>query len=511
MKKQTITQGTMILIVAGFITKILGMLNRIIVARLLGEEGMGIFMLVQPTIMLLATFASIGLPVAIPTLISRANARQKHILTVSLIIALVSSFIVTLLLFTTARPLAVTLLKDERTFLPLLAIGPLLFCISLSTILKAYFQGEQNMTPSAVSTMIEQVVRTIASIAFVTLLLPRGIVYGVLGIMLASIAGELASAIILIFMFFKNMRLNHKGANLKPPHLNSKHFKDVIDISFPTTGSRLIGSFTHFLEPIIVVQALFRIGYSNIASGKMYSSVAGFALPVLLMPSFVSQAVTQSIVPAISKAYTQKNLVLINRHLNTAFQLSFFTCGLYTAFVMIFPTEIMNLLYNTSTGSEFLFIMAPFFLLLYFQSTFTAALQAIGEAKAAMRASLISSIIKIGLMVILLQIPQLNINGLVIAVLANISILTTWNYFLIKKKVGYQANYRSVINGILIIGITYLFGYYLKLTTTFASNGVLNVLILMFIIAIAYVSLTALCGLFPKQLLGEKHHKKPSN
>ena len=77
MKKQSVAQGTFILVIAGLITKILGMVNRVIVTRLLGEDGIGIYMLIAPTLMLLTTFASIGLPIAIPTLISRANERQK--------------------------------------------------------------------------------------------------------------------------------------------------------------------------------------------------------------------------------------------------------------------------------------------------------------------------------------------------------------------------------------------------------------------------------------------------
>lgn len=508
MKKQTITQGTIILIAAGFITKILGMLNRIIVTRQLGQEGIGIYMLIQPTIILLATFASIGLPVAIPALISRSDSRQKKILSVSLIIAMLSSFIVSVILFFAARPLANILLKDERTYLPLLSIGPLLFCISLSTILKAYFQGEQNMIPSAVSTLIEQVVRTVATIGFVSVMMPHGIIYGVVGVIWASIVGELASSFILLIMFFKNMKQNHLGATLKPTRLSSQNFKDVLNISFPTTGSRLIGSFTHFLEPIIIIQALYRIGYSSQISSKLYSAVAGFALPVLLMPSFISQAVTQSIIPPISQAYTKRNFSLIHRHLNTAFQLSFVISGLYTILVMIFPNEIMNLLYNTSTGSEYVLYMAPFFLLLYFQSSLTATLQAIDEAKVAMKSSLIASIIKILLMIALLQVPRLNILGLVITIIFNIVLLTLWHYFLVKKKVGYRANYRSIINGFLVIGVSYLLGKYLKSTVIISEHQTLNILGLIGLISLGYLALITLCGLFPQQLLSERKKRQ---
>ena len=103
MKKQSVAQGTMILVLAGLVTKVLGMVNRVIVTRLLGEDGIGIYMLMAPTLMLLTTFSSIGLPIAIPTLISRANERQKKILSVSLIIAMISSLMVSIILFFVAK------------------------------------------------------------------------------------------------------------------------------------------------------------------------------------------------------------------------------------------------------------------------------------------------------------------------------------------------------------------------------------------------------------------------
>ena len=508
MKKQSVAQGTIILIVAGLITKILGMINRVVVTRLLGEDGIGIYMLISPTLMLLATFASIGLPVAIPTLISRANKRQKKVLSVSLIIAMISSLTISVILFFVAKPLAVYLLKDERTFLPLISIGPLLFLISLSTILKAYFQGEQNMFPSAISTLVEQVIRISLCFIFIGLMMPYGLVYGIIATILASIAGELASIIILLFLFFKNMRVNHQGASLSPIRLTPTNFKDVLAISLPATGSRLIGSFSHFLEPIIIVQCLFKIGYSSGMSAKLYGAVSGFALPMLLMPSFISGAITQSIVPPISQAYANRNFTRIQNHLDTAFQLSFLPSGIYTVLLMLFPLQFMNLLYNTSTGSDYLVIMAPFFLLLYFQTPLTATLQAVDEATTAMSTTLVSSVIKIIMMIILLQIPNLNIYGLVIAIIFNVIFVTVWHYVIIRKKIGYRANMRSVINGALILGITYLLGHYLIAAVTLTNNSTLNMFIIILIVSFAYLFLILITGLFPKQKITQTFQSK---
>lgn len=508
MKKQSIAQGTMILVLAGLVTKVLGMVNRVIVTRLLGEDGIGIYMLMAPTLMLLTTFASIGLPIAIPTLISRANERQKKILSVSLIIAMISSLMVSIILFFVAKPLANELLKDPRTYLPLISIGPLLFLVSLSTIMKAYFQGEQNMFPSAISTLIEQIVRIVICIYFINWLLPYGIVYGVVGTIWASIAGEFASILILLFLFMNHLHQNHRGATLKPVRLSPQNFKDVLAISLPATGSRLIGSFSHFLEPIIVVQCLFKIGYQSEVSSKLYGAVAGFALPMVLMPSFIPNAVTQAIVPPISQAYASKRYDRIHYHLNNAFQLSFLPSGIYTVLLMVFPVELMNLLFASSTGANYLIIMAPIFLLLYFQAPLTSTLQAIDEATKAMSTTLISSIIKIMMMIILLPIPNLNIYGLVIAVLFNVVFVTVWHYLLVRKYIGYRLNLNAIINAVLIIAITFLLGSYLKSTIIFSPNTTLNMIIICFIMSIAYLFLVIVCGVFPKDKMVDSLRSK---
>src|SRR4051794_17237277 len=107
MTKQTFLQGALILIFAGMITRFLGFINRIVVARLMGEEGIGIYMMALPTLFLVIALTQIGLPVAISKRVAEADAKNdqvkvKQILIVSLIITAVSS-----MFFTTAMIIAV--------------------------------------------------------------------------------------------------------------------------------------------------------------------------------------------------------------------------------------------------------------------------------------------------------------------------------------------------------------------------------------------------------------------
>lgn len=67
-------QGTIILIIAGLITRVLGFVNRIVVARMIGDEGVGLYMMAVPTLVLVITLTQLGLPVAISKLVAEAEA-----------------------------------------------------------------------------------------------------------------------------------------------------------------------------------------------------------------------------------------------------------------------------------------------------------------------------------------------------------------------------------------------------------------------------------------------------
>ena len=189
-------KGTIILVVASFITRILGFINRIVIARFIGEEGVGLYMMALPTLFLVINITQIGLPIAISKFVAEAQAKGdekkiKKILVVSIACTFSLSLIFTPLLLLFAPMLSEFLLTDERTVWPLLAITPIIPIIAISSVIRGYFQGKQNMKPFAFSQVIEQIMR-IAFIAVLTkAFLPYGIEYAAAGAMLASVIGEL--------------------------------------------------------------------------------------------------------------------------------------------------------------------------------------------------------------------------------------------------------------------------------------------------------------------------------
>lgn len=253
MSKQTFFAGAFILIMAGLVTRLLGFVNKIVVARIMGAEGMGLYMMAIPTFLLVITLTQLGLPVAISKLIAEADAvgdhdRKKRILAVSMVVTGSLSILFTTLIIFLAPVLAEWLLTDTRALYPLLAIIPIVPIVALSAVLRGYFQGMQNMKPIAYAQVIEQIVR-IALVAICTsTLLPYGIEFAAAGAMISAVLGELASLLYVIYMFKRKKPMRIRKNFSQALVGGKKTLHDLMTIALPTTGSRLVGSVSLFLE-----------------------------------------------------------------------------------------------------------------------------------------------------------------------------------------------------------------------------------------------------------------------
>lgn len=138
-------------------------------------------------------------------------------------------------------------------------------------------------------------------------------------------------------------------------------------IAVPTLGSRMIGSIAWFFEPIVVAQSLALAGITTVHATKQYGELTGYALPLLMLPSFITYALATSLVPAISEAAAQKQHRLIEYRLHQAVRLSLLAGGLSIVVLYVLAEEIMQLMYGANGAAIFVKVMAPFFIFYYLQ------------------------------------------------------------------------------------------------------------------------------------------------
>ncbi|MBT2702269.1 stage V sporulation protein B [Chryseobacterium sp. ISL-80] len=453
-------KGTFILLIAGLVTRVLGFINRIVIARFIGEEGVGLYMMAFPTMVLVVTITQLGLPVAISKNVAEAEAKGdfrkiKKILVVSLATTISLSVLFTPALILLAPYLSETLFTDPRTQWPLLAIAPIVPIVAISSVLRGYFQGRQNMRPSAISQVIEQLVRITLIAVLTKTFMPYGIEYAAAGAMIASVIGELISLVYLMTTFKLRKKFRLRKNFFQFVHSGKSTFNDLMRIALPTTGSRMIGSVSWFFEPIVVAHSLAIAGVAAVAATKQYGALTGFAMPLLLLPSFITYSLSTSLVPAISEANSKKNMKVIEHLLQQSLRFSLLTGGLAIVVLYVLAEPLMTLMYGTSNGSHFIKLMAPFFLFYYFQGPLQAALQALDLARAAMINSLIGNLAKTAVIFLLASQPSFGINGVALGMVMGIVLITLLHFATMLKAVSftfYVKDYLKLFSIIILSG-----------------------------------------------------------
>src|SRR5699024_2216408 len=406
MTKQSFLHGTLLLIIAGMITRGLGFIQSIVIARLIGEEGVGLYMMALPSLFLMLTLTQIGLPAAISKRIAEANElgdqrKIKQIMTFSFFIIACTSIIFTIIMFFLAPFVANYLMTDKRTLYPLYAVLPSISVIAFVSVIKGYFQGMQNMKPQSIAIVIEQVVRICSIYFIITFLIPYGIEFAAAGAMIGVFIGEIASFMYLFIVFKRKKSISIRKRFAKQLKGSAETRKQLFSIAIPNTGSRLISSISHFLEPILVAQSLAIAGLTTIQATRQYGELTGYVMPLLFLPTFITNSLSIALLPSISAADAGGDRRFVHYRIHQAIRISFASGALATVVLTFFSIPILTHMYGTSNASQYIVIMAPCFLFLYIQAPLQATLFAMDLAKYAMRNSLIGSVVKFSLLVLL--------------------------------------------------------------------------------------------------------------
>lgn len=426
MKKNLFIKSTLILILSGFLTKILGFIIKVIYTRIIGEYGISLYSIAVPTYSLLLTIATLAIPISISKLVSENKGRSIRILTSAAFLIISINLVLVFVIFLTKDFLAVNLLKEPKAGPIIMAFALTLPFVSISSVLKGYFAGKQNMVPHATSNIIEQIVRLIIILVVLPILKRKSDMLAILGLILLTIISEISSIIVFLFFLPKKINFNTKILPSK------KITKDILDISIPTVSGRIIGNIGYFFEPIILTNLLLFSGYNNSYILSEYGAYNAYSLALLTMPSFFIGAIATSLLPEISKFNGNNNLKMVKRRIHQSIIFSLIIGIFFSLLIFIFRDKLLFSLYNTTKGSDYIKVLAPFFVLFYLEGVLTSSLQALGYAKVTMNITLYGVIIKLFIMAIL-SLCHIGIYSLVIAEIINIFFVVFFNFKYLKK------------------------------------------------------------------------------
>lgn len=428
--KNKFVMGTIILLTGGFFSKFLGFVLRIIITRQIGTEGIGLYSLVMPTFGLFITIATFSYPVAISKIISAKGKSSKKAIFSIIPISIILNLFTLLIIFLISKPLANIFLKDQRLYIPLLSIGFTLPFIGLSSIIKGYYWGKQRMGIYILSNIVEQIVRIIVLIFLIPKVIKMSLVLTISLIIVVNVLSETSSIIVMLLGLPKGVKITKE--DLRP---SKEYIKDIMNICVPSTSSKIVGSISHFLEPIVLINVLSYVGYSNNYIVTEYGIVNGYSLALLLIPQFFTMSISTSLIPELSKSYSIGDIKNCKKRLFQITGLSLMIGAFSTGIIFAVPEYFLNLIYNTNLGANYIRVLAPFFLLYFINTPLASAMQALDMSKDEMQITLLTSFVKLFLLT-LLAFLKIGMYSLIISTIITLIYSTYLHIKKVKKKLS---------------------------------------------------------------------------
>lgn len=444
--KQNFIKGAMILLAAGLINRLLGFIPRIALPRIMGAEGVGLYQLSYPFLTVMITLITGGIPLAVAKWIAEAESqgdskRVKYIFRTAMLLVTSLGILLTALMLLFAPWITKHVLPDARVYRTFMVMTPMLLIIGISSVYRGYFQGKQNMIPTAVSQIVETLLRIVASLSFSFMLLPYGLEWAAAGAMLGAVLGEIGGLAVLLWKYYRDKsRIKQKALNQtnEKSNKNIPVLRKLLSLSIPVTGSRLVGSFSYLLESIFTVRSLAAAGITTGIATAQYGALQGMIIPLLLLPTALTYSLAVSLVPSLSEAAARGDHALIHKRLHQSMRLALVSGAPFVVIMALLAEPICRIVYNHAEIAPMLQLIAPVGIFIYLQAPLQAALQALNKPGTALINTLIGAVVKLFLIVQLASNADFGIYGALIAINVNIVLVTLLHGISVLRFIGFH-------------------------------------------------------------------------
>ncbi len=424
-KKGGILGGVAMLATAGLLVKVTGVLYKIPLTYLLGDEGMGYFNAAYTIYSWLYMLSTAGFPIALSILISEAESKgayEKVRSLQSLAFFLLSAIgILGSLAMAIFAPQLASIVGTRDAVESIRAIAPALFFICITSLFRGIFQGYRNMAPSALSQLIESLGKVGFGLAFAYYGASRGAplysisALAILGVSVGTAAGTL-------YLLIRYLVARHRDElsirQAKPEAFFSKNNRDLfgrmIGISIPVTIGASVMALTTLVDLAMMIRRLQTIGYSTAEATALYGNYTALVVPMFNLPTILITPIASGIIPALSSAQArgdaEKKADILKNTFRIVAAISI-PCALGMCFL---SRPILGLLYPPSSVESAYTLLSTVSPAVYFLAILTvtnAVLQATGHQRLSMWGMFLGAISKVAIGYILLGLPNVGILG----------------------------------------------------------------------------------------------------
>lgn len=435
-KRHPLIMGTLILTLTGLISRTIGFFYRIYLSRLFGEEGMGIYQLINPILALSFSLTAAGYQTAISKFVAEGSAKEDTPscsarmlpMLAGLSISLPLSCLCAAALFVCSDAVAARFLLEPRTA-SLLRI--LAFSIPLSSVhscINGYFYGIKKTAVPAISQLAEQLAR----VGCVYLVTQKAVSMGkspsinlaVFGLA----AGEFASMLISLFAAYASYASNRLCAAPKPPSLPKKLFPakalslfsvygSILGMALPLTANRIVLNLLHSVESVSIPARLKLYGYDTATALSVYGVLTGMAMPFIFFPNAVTNSAAVLLLPLISESCAKGNL----SEVGSAVRRTVKYCGILGFACMccfgFLGKWAGNTLFDSPLAGHFITTLSFICPFIYLDTTLSSVLQGLGMAGKIFIINILCQLLRLAF--VFLAVPRFGITGYLWGILAS--------------------------------------------------------------------------------------------
>jgi stage V sporulation protein B len=419
----------------------------------MGDEGIGLYQMAYPIYTTLLAVSTAGIPIAISKLVAENLAHKDYrgahrVFIISLVILTFLGGLFSLLLYFGAGFFVQNIVKDPRAYYPLVSISPAILLVTVLSAFRGYFQGFQEMMPTAISQIIEQLGRVVVVIILVFLLLPRGLEFAAAGAAFGAVAGAFLGLLLLLYLFFKNRgeytrRL--KRQVVRRDFSSRQVLYHIIALSIPITLGSLVIPLVNMVDLSVVPLRLHEAGYSTEEATALYGQLTGMASSVIQFPLILTIALAMSLVPAISEAQALQNSSLVKGRTELAmrFTLFFSIPASFGLFVLAKPTTLV--LFENAAAAYPLSLMAFGLIFLSLYTSTSGILQGLGYVLEPVKYMILGTFIKFVLSWVFTADPRLHIGGAALATVISFFIASLLNIRKVSEVTRWRFNFNELL------------------------------------------------------------------
>lgn len=514
-----LVQGS-ILAAASVLTRIIGVVYRIPLTNLIGDEGMGYYGYAFNIYNIALILSSYSLPLAVSKLVAARDARKQYknsysVFLYSLGFAAIVGTLFALIIYFGADFMATVFLKQPAAAIPLRVLAPTVLVFAVMGVLRGFFQGKKTMLPTSISQILEQVVNAIVSIVAAYFLMnshsasKNMAAYGAAGGTLGTFVGAIVSLIFLSFIFA-----------LYKPIVDKQLRRD--QGTFKESVPELVTAMGVTILPVILSQTVYQISslldssvFSYVLAGKGVAETDRSALwgiysnkynLLVNVPIGIASSMAVAIIPSLVASREDGSNLIMKEKIHDSIKFNMLI-AIPSAFGMgVLASPILRMIFQDASPLPALMLtIGSIAIVFYTLSTMTnAVLQGVNKMRLPIIHSVIALVIHILLLFILLKYFNLGAYALVVSNVAFAIIVSALNWVSVAKILNYKQEIKKTFLiptgcSVFMAGVAYL--VYWLLYKVINSNALCTVIAIVAGVIVYAVLLLLTKGVTENELI----------